>query len=860
MALAANINALADELITATAKISSDEKEYSQFKKLKCRVEDALRTGSHARTNQFTVSKQLEGLQEKFQVLNRDDLASALRVRLNELEDSRNDWIPEILSLILQLSDRPALLSKVEQLGTLATAPEEAESLSWAHLDAKEAAFSDQDIWEEVNFAADSADDDLSPASSITAPPRPRSPTSNDLGEEYVIPEEAFVSDDEENLICAIEKSQFWNDENHPEVPQNEEASRTVTELQIAKEAIFMLQGLPTSIFWRLDEEVEIDRRYTITYSSIETLTSWLRCFCKMAAKIDVVRQFTKRRHDLPYMETLCRDIENKLQEFDTFLSQTQSYYVSAGSTVSLIKLLFDARRQSRSLVLFAELVTKLGQDTENEPMLCLDLLYDLVGMVEALGETRACRSLAELFMSCFMTYTRSFRPWMEGGQLDPRNPPLFIRVNQTNGNLRTLWHDWYVFDEGPREQNVPRFLENSIHKVFATGKNMVFLGHFKPFPDYLINFRHFYQALERYNPEGPPRYPFPVTVQNAFARLVESIHSSSAGLLRAALDEHCELDISIDALHHIYLGKDLSVLDSFDAKVFDLMDRGRSWDDRFLLTELARTVFKEVSFINSSNITVRSTGLPSFHQPPDNDRTVKSLEALLIEFVLPWHIANIITDRDISYYQRIAIFLMQIRRAKYALVKQRLRDARKAIPDGTGDTLTHILHHSLLSFLDSLYGYLTQCVIETATQSVKSNLSKTRDVDAMTSTHRFFIVSLEKQCLLSENLSPIYEAILNLLDLCIHFADLQTAQSPEDEIDSDIDSSDEEDPDREQTLTVSLRDSPYGHQMRGVKHQFDHLTSFVVDGLKSLDRVEKRSSWGFLASKLEWGKNSGNI
>lgn len=81
---------------------------------MKRRVQLGLRTTSHTRTDQFAVAKQLEGLQEKFRILNRDELAEALQSQLVELEKTRNSWFPEILCLLLQLSDRPALLSTVK--------------------------------------------------------------------------------------------------------------------------------------------------------------------------------------------------------------------------------------------------------------------------------------------------------------------------------------------------------------------------------------------------------------------------------------------------------------------------------------------------------------------------------------------------------------------------------------------------------------------------------------------------------------------------------------------------------------------------------------------------------------------------
>jgi gamma-tubulin complex component 5 len=218
----------------------------------------------------------------------------------------------------------------------------------------------------------------------------------------------------------------------------------------------------------------------------------------------------------------------------------------------------------------------------------------------------------------------------------------------------------------------------------------------------------------------------------------------------------------------------------------------------------------------------------------------------------------------------------MQIRRAKYVVVKQRLRNARKSTDIDEDDTLAHALHHNLLWFLDFLYGHITYLVIDTATQSLHSALSSAEDVDAMIAAHKVFMSSLEDQCLLSDNLSPIHAAIINLLNLCIRFADLQTLHSwdaqdrmveeshigiskaysrtrdPEDE---DVDSDSDDDLDPGKTLTVSFRDSPYGYQLRTVQRQFEHLVSFISDGLKGVARADGQPSWDILADRLEWRK-----
>ncbi|KAJ5765036.1 hypothetical protein N7520_004595 [Penicillium odoratum] len=873
MALAA-LGSLIDELITAVVEVP-EQKDSTRVLNLKRRVEGSLRPSGHGLTDQFAVARQLEGLQEKFTVVNRDDLAEALRGRLAELEGHRSSYTPEILSLLLQLSDRPAALSKLENLSKPIQAPA-VESLSSSDLKDLGGAFSEEDIWEQVDFAANSSDDDLASVSSEESLPRalPRSLSFSE--QDYVIPDEIFVPGEDRELIASIEKVQFWKPENHQQLTRLKgNASRVITELQLARETIFMLQGLPTSIFWRLDDDIEVDRNYTLAHSSRQALSSLLQSFTDIGAKIDAVRRFTHTSQAIPYMQTFNRGLEERLLEFDSLLSRIECHYLSPGSTVSLLQLLDDVRLHSHSLLVLADLVAILSHD-HAQPMRCLDLLYDSVCMQEALSDKHATRMLSALFFSCFKTYTRSIQLWMETGQVDPLDTAFFVRVNRKNGDLRTLWHDWHVLDEGYKRQNIPRFLEPALNRVFTTGKSVVFLQHLNALPDQ-PEASETSEALFDHNQSLEPSLispPFSALVESTFDKLVERYYSISAGLLRSELDEKCSLWNALDALEYVYLGKDLSILGAIDTKIFELMDRGRAWDDKFLLTEVTRSAFSVMPEIDLSRLVVRSEGSSQHEQ----NRSVHTLESVSIDYVLPWPMANIITQDAIQSYQQIATFLMQIRRAKYALVRQRIRDAR--IPTGdSAHTLVHGLHHHLLWFLDILYSHLTYFVISTANQSLRSTLSDTKDVDAMIATHQSYISSLEHQCLLSENLSPIHEVIIDLLDMCIHFADLQAVHAYEiaasedgmsdsrfipstsrrkridNSFDSDSDEDDDDGIDHEQTLTISFRDSPYDLQMQNLKREFDHLISFVADGLKGIARAEGLLSWIILAERLEWRK-----
>lgn len=794
----------------------------------------------------------------------------------------------------MQLSDRPASQPPLD-LTAVQRPIEVEEPLSWSELDPSGTAYhdDDDDIWENVDFGAESSEDDISSVSSETPAQRVLPKDSIALEEEYVIPEEVFSTGEDEDLIASIKSVQFWKGENNQALSHKGASyTRPITELQIVRETIFMLQGFPTSLFWRLDGSIEVDRRYALEHSSNEALSSLLRSFSLIGAQVDTLRKFTKTPQTIAYVQSFLRGVEGLLYKFDAFLSKAQAQYLSQTSTVaiSLIQLLYNVQRESRLLLSLTDLVSSFNHDMSGQFTQCLDLLYDLLCMLQAVGDDNGFRTLADLFFSCFESYMRPIQLWMETGRLDSVGGTFFILENHNDSDLRALWRDWYTLDEASRLQNAPKFVQPVAQRIFTTGKSMVFLRHLNAIPpdtESLEKRKLTFEDIYPRDSSASLSLPFSVQLESAFEKLIKANHSIASDLLQTALDQQCGLWMSLQALEYIYLCKDVSISGTIDHKIFESIDRGRgAWNDRFLLTELAQGAFSTIQpLIDPSRLIVRSAKVS--HQDPNvQSRSVKILKALSFDYILPWPVANIITKDAIQTYQRISRFLMQIRRAQYVIVKQRLQyNYHTERGSAKGDnTLGYALRHNMLWFLNVLYSHITDLVISTTTNSMVKDLSASKDLDAMIAVHRSYMSSMEDQCLLSGNLVPLYEAIINLLDLCIRFADLQAMlhngqnqfdqtntvahsrketnrrnQRTYDEDDDDDNDDDENDVEPQDNITTKLPShdwaSSYTHQLRALKDQFDRLVAFVTAGLKSMGRVDGQPSWEILAEKLEWRK-----
>lgn len=812
-------------------------------------------------------------------------MATDLRSSLVELDNYRSPWFPEILSLFLQLSDRPVLQSQRDQIVTQKPVQVE-ESLSWREVDLAGAAYCDEeDIWEDVDFRAGSSEDDISSESSEISVPRILPQDSIALDEEYVIPDEVFMPGEDGGVLVTIKDIQFWNPENNTALSHKGNYSRPVTELQIVRETIFMLQGLPTSLFRRSGDSVEVNRTYALAHSSNEALSYLLQSFSAIGTQVGILRKFITVPQTIAYVQSFVRGIEDLLRKFDAFLSKAQTQYLTPRSTVavSLLELLEVVRRESRVLLSLVGLVSTISHDVQTQSVRCLDLLYDLVCMTQAVGNDNEFQSLAELFFFCFKSYIRPIRLWMETGQLDSVEETFFILEDHKDRDLRTLWHDWYTLDEASRLPNAPKFLHQVARKIFTTGKSMVFLRHLEAIPtdiDRLSKSTLTFEDLYPQHSSSSFALPFSVQLESSFEKLIDANHSITSDWLQAALDQQCGLWTSLQALDYIYLGKDMGITGNIDNKIFESIDRGKdAWNDRFLLTELAQHAFSALPLIDPSRVIVRSSKV----SPQDLDvqnKSVKMLNVLSFDYILPWPVANIITRDAISTYQRISTFLMQIRRAQHVIVKQRLQyssNSAEKNSDRTHNVLGYAVRHSMLWFLNTLYGHIVDVVISTTTTAMRKELSSSKDTDAMIAVHRAYISSMEDQCLLSRNLVPLHEAIINTLDLCVRFADMQAVcygdnqhdqsrsnklsrkQHNENQSDSDSDFNENEDedddPDQGNTTRTVSAGTPYPQQIRSLKNEFDRSVGFLTAGLKSVGRVDGQPSWEILAEKLEWRK-----
>jgi len=871
MAPSAAISSLTDELVASLVPGSTP---VSKVRRLKDTFNRHLKHHNYARTNQFEVTGRLDGLQEKFLILNHDDLADALHTRLRELKNitpSSMNWLPDVLHLLLQLSNDPAQKTRVDDLSRYIPFVDAVPPLRWAEVEAEDPIDRENKIWENPDFSDLSSDEDVPIASTE---PSSLGALQNDehadealRGNAYLVERELISENDEKPAL-----GQIWK--------ANADAGLVITELQAVREALFMLQGLPTTLFWRVGYRIEIDKRFRLSHVSNHLLRDILKSFADIGFHVDSVRTWLKKRQTEPFMQSLRDGIEQKIRDFDFCVSQMQSRLLAPhqSTLVSLAQALDEIIEQAKLVIQVAsflkQVIVAAADSTE-----CLDLLYTTVCSSQASCTDDIFQPLSGLFIKAFEVYLAPVLRWIELGELYSSQSLEFVEKTIQDISLSGLWNDWYKLNPHPGSTRTPRFMKQFIHEIFIIGKTKVFLRHLPTTVQHPDSDPPSLILADLRSMQLSTLIPFSETFEAAIKHSIKALYRSSSQQLREKLAHECGLWRTLGDLHALYLGRAGWLLDVIDSRIFDRIDQGnRVWDDRYLLTELWQHTLEGISDIDMERITVQG-GRRSSRDMQSQRRSVRMLESISVTYKLAWPVANIISDSTLNVGKRISTFLFQIRRARYVLERRcRVAVMTERLDMSTSEQrLAQKIHCQLLMFVNYLYDHLTLISIERVTREMRLALATAIDVDGMIQVHQSYTSKLEEVCLCSRRVATIRRAATLALDLCIRFSDTVTSPlSRRSSVDAqsfksaasqlrnrhqrrgtDSSSTDEEssESDGEGFSTfITFDESSYQGELSHIEEEFNRQRSFIVAGLRSLGRVDEHASgWDILADRLAW-------
>ncbi|KAF1918664.1 Spc98 family-domain-containing protein [Ampelomyces quisqualis] len=864
MAQHAKIASLTDELILSVVGFdpATHRQAYKHAKEIASR---GLRGHHFGRTNQFQVESTLAGLDEKFRVKNRDDLADALQARLQKLETVTSRFRPDLLSLLLHLTDRPLENTKVEALELLRP-PSPDPPLTW-HEIILEDPYSDDDIWKDIDYAAESSGDEQVPRKRTR--PRASPPISVDKDDTHD-PTTCLVAIDEA-LSQQLRSTQFWS----AVADHNDLRGTDVTELQAVRETLFMLAGFQTSLY-SLDQQrkkIRINTSYTVGHARASTMEHLLTDFLTIGGNLYRLRQWTKRTSPLPLVQTFEAAVLRRLSDFDRTLAELQQQYLIPGPPIAVSLLYFHTgvHISSAPLCHLAHMVSDIEPELLVNPFSHLEALFDQTTLAQLTLETEKFRYLSQLFFDCLQTYLKPIRNWMENGELGLNDETFFVFENDTSSDVNSLWHDRYVLRRDAHNTlRSPSFLQPAAKKIFNTGKSVVFLKelglHSRAVSTAVSEPRLDHATVCSLSGEVPLS-PFPELFQRAFDHWMQSKYSQASNMLRQHLVDNTGLIRTLVILETLYLGKNGAVFEDLANALFERMDAGHEgWNDRYVLTEMTRGIFATVMPTSDADkIVVRSSKVRR------DSQSIANFTAISLDFALSWPIQNVIQRYSIPVYQQVFTLLLQTYRIKYLLlgVRPPRGTGRQESQDATA-VLKRKLQHRLLWFADSLRSYLTETAIFFTSEEMYTRIDKADDIDEMAHVHVKYVARLQQRVILSKDVKPIHKAITEILELGVLFSKTITSDDPRTSRNATSkkvksvwrhgeESSSEAETEENANVNVPtmtherMTDSNSLTTLQSIDSDFARLLQFVMSGLRSVGRAGAEPMWEQLAERLDW-------
>lgn len=861
------------EIHKTMAHVDIVQQNAARFKLCKEAASRDLRHHRLPRTNQFEIRNSLEGLVEKFHVLNNEPLAERLEEELLELGPKSTSWTPEVLSLFLLLSDDPVTKTDLNitnsQKAQTTTPP-----LTWNDVLAEDP-YTEDGIWDEVDFRAGSEDEDVSSLRSSAS-----SEHTTETRRSSYTDENSSVS--AESFLLPVQQLKLDNF-----MRAQKSAKDNLTELQVVRQTLHMLLGLPTSLYARqtTSGQVVVRLQDTIPGFSKSALLDLLQQIASIGTDVGKLRDFIKKRQSIPLLETFSASVDDKLNQFDQEVTEIEKSLVDikTPTVVSLIGL------ESHMNTLYARLSYLLEVVMVNYPVdishELLDELFSHVSMAQATGDTEAFIDITNTFLRCLRTYLKPLSTWMEEGGLHGSATSLPF-ISNSKVDISSFWQDRYSMTlDVHGNPKVPKFLQGVIAQIFASGKSVAYMKELgltiplltQPLPEAtVLSFTSICGADPAHL-----MLPFSNLLDTTLKAWVAGKHHHTWLTIRPYLHRPNDgLVTIVNALSHLFLSADGSLTTAFHSAIFAKLDAGKStWRDSFFLEDQARSCFSLSTSIDARKI-VRNRDasiLPTQTQSatPRKDFTVKALSAVAtsLTYIYPSHIHNIIPPTTaLPIYRAVSTLLLQLYRPIYLITQHRLlrfETRQPRIQSRNIHAQTYLLRHTLLNTLTTLRSHLINSSMAPASSALHASIATAASLDETITAHAAFMTRLEQSCLLVRQVDSVRVAVLSLADLGILFASLVERwhdgnrgrnTTRQKNVGGESESSDESDEETEDSNGQRRSNAPLTEQevsvrLKQMTQQHDQLLAFIVAGLRSAARGEGGDgSWGVLAEILEWG------
>ncbi|KAK4622063.1 hypothetical protein CLAFUW4_07478 [Fulvia fulva] len=757
MAHAATLSGLAEGLITS---ITSKRPTDAAFSRLRDRTVRGLRDQSHPRTNQFAIKSRYDGLVEKFAVVNREDLADALQERLDELP-ARSRWLPELLSLLLELSDKPVINTALEGVDGTANHEDLDVGLTWDEIVAEDP-LNEPGIWDDVDHGAHSSEDDFEPEID-SEPTISTEATSSDEDGPGAVARLHIGQVDRSALTEVQDSRNVWK----PDADRQER--QVISELALAREILSMTHGLPTDLF-DVDESgrVMVQQSISMSDTSTKVLLDVLHQACQTGTALNFLRQWTPAHLDLAYMQTLHGAIEKSLSGFSVKLGVIEQTFAqpSSGAVVSVARVQTHISEVAGPLVKLSSLARNSAQAAGGGAQFALlDSLYTQTCIAQMAGDQDTFEAFAGIFLAGLKTYLRSVAIWIGSGAVDAQSSSsFFVADAKESCPPEDLWHGRFELrHRAEGKAYAPQCLQSVAKEIFSFGKSRAFLHQLEQRDDELQSMGNISSMLPDFAPilrqcGGESLMLFPQLLDTVLNSWVTNMSTDCTPLPRSKLCQDYHMLRTLESLPLVYFSADGARFQDFAQALFDRIKRSqRSWADTFILTESAHDTIGSASgvFAEHMQILVSEDRL----KQSAASRNLQKLSSVGMTYTVAWPIQNITRSATSSLHSKVFTFLLQISYAS-SILQSALFDLR--FEEAVSQTLM-AMRQRLLCFNNVLHDHIT-ITAGTIHDDMMKRMHTARDIDTMVAIWAEYEKRLQLGLLLTSNMAPVRGVILEIL------------------------------------------------------------------------------------------------
>ncbi|KAF7731681.1 Gamma-tubulin complex component 5 [Apophysomyces ossiformis] len=588
-----------------------------------------------------------------------------------------------------------------------------------------------------------------------------------------------------------------------------------IDEIDAIREVIFLLRGCEGAIF-RLEEDhmpryFLIDESFAIKHLSGASIRKLWEKFCKLGNVLSVlsVLHLTTLSYGQIY-QAFAVAVANTLQEFESTITQMEWNYLNPShgneQVSSLLKLEMCLNEPMKYFENLHDIIIKdMSIDSSSTPKeiaeQILSVLYNHVYEAQMANERATFLTLLRIFQKTLVPYGRMMDDWIFHGSLlgDLANEFFVSRSPSVDEDSSSFWasgfQSQWVNDK--YDHACPLFEQRFTARAFYTGKAVYLMSRLQSSNEREHQYRSFGETFSQImftEPENLQmvetcptvrksdvfaRTLFPLTsaqhhtttdrdlkvpdgilFQQAMIRCTETYidfpYETSCYEMNQILQNNCGLSQHLLSLASVYLMLEGDCMHSFCEALFAHMDQKMLWQRG----ELQKMFVDACSqSLMDDQIQVR-INVP---QEIASTSIASGLDYIVFECNTPWPINNFISDATLPDYNKIAVLLLRLKRAKYVLEKRSIFYGQPLIDN---PMQFYSMRMRLMWFVNTFWRYIMTTILHAETIKFRENLSKTNDVDEITVLHGNYVRRIVDRCLLNEKTKPIMNAIVQILNM----------------------------------------------------------------------------------------------